>query len=132
VDENTTVEAAAQLMIDAGVSSLIIRPTARDDPYGIVTMRDIVNGLAEGVNPGETRVGAIASTPLIVVTPGVPLNYIARLMKRASLRHIVVFNGREVVGVVSNVDIVRAVAKGQFAPRVPTEAQGSREVITEA
>ncbi|HEY5605366.1 MAG TPA: CBS domain-containing protein, partial [Thermoplasmata archaeon] len=39
---------------------------------------------------------------------GVPIAYAARLMKRANLRHLAVFNGREIVGVLSAYDFMKA------------------------
>ena len=52
---------------------------------------------------------ALATSPLVMITSGVPLSYAARLMKRANVRHLAVFNGREIVGVLSASDIVRAI-----------------------
>ncbi len=111
ISEDATLQAAAKRMADAHVNSLIVRPEAKEDPFGIITSTDIVDAIADGRDPAATAVGDVAAAPLVVVTPGVPLAYAARLMKRASCRHLAVFNGREVVGVLSAFDIVKAVAQ---------------------
>jgi len=112
ISEDATLQAAAKRMADARVNSLIVRPEGKEDPFGIVTSTDIVDSLADGINPEEAKVRDVATAPLVTVTPGVPLAYAARLMKRANLRHLAVFNGREVVGVLSAYDIVRAIGRG--------------------
>jgi len=111
IPEDATLEAAARKMASARVNSLIVRPEGKEDPFGIVTSTDVVDALADGLNLEETRVAQIATAPLVTVTPGVPIEYAARLMKKTNLRHLAVFNGREVVGVLSAYDIAKAIAK---------------------
>ncbi len=109
VPEEATLEIAAKRMAELKVNSLVVRPEEKEQPYGILTSTDIVDAIAEGVEPAKTLVRDVASTPLVVITAGVPLRYAARLMKRANVRHLAVFNGREIVGVLSASDIVRAI-----------------------
>lgn len=123
ISEDATLQAAAKRMTDARVNSLIVRPEGKEEPFGIVTSTDIVDALADGINPEEARVGDVATAPLVTVTPGVPLAYAARLMKRANLRHLAVFNGREVVGVLSAFDIVRALGRGGGVAAHPEEPE---------
>ncbi len=111
IPEDATLEAAAKRMTDEGVNSLVVRPEGKDEPFGIVTSTDIVDAIAEGIEPAAVLVRDMGTTPLIVVTPGVPLRHAARLMKRANVRHLAVFNGREVVGVLSAFDIVKAIGR---------------------
>lgn len=121
VGEDASVQDAARVMVRDGISSLIVHPAGREEPYGIITTRDVANAFADGMDLAEARVWEVASTPLVVVTPGVPVAYVARLMKKAGLRHIAVFNGREVVGIISNMDVVRAVAHARLEPPVAVE-----------
>lgn len=111
ISEDATLQAAAKRMADARVNSLIVRPEAKEDPFGIITSTDIVDALSDGMNPEEVRVADVATSPLVTVTPGVPVVSAARLMKRANLRHLAIFNGREIVGVLSAYDIARAVGR---------------------
>jgi CBS domain-containing protein len=109
VPEEATLEIAAKRMAEMKVNSLVVRPEGEEEPYGILTSTDIVDAIAEGVEPGKSLVRDVATTPLVVITPGVPLGYAARLMKRVNVRHLAVFNGRDIVGVLSASDIVRAI-----------------------
>lgn len=111
IPEDATLEAAAKRMADLGVNSLVIRPDRKDDPFGILTSTDIVDAIAEGIEPAQALVRDRSMAPIVVVTPGVPLHYAARLMRRTNVRHLAVFNGREIVGVLSASDIVRAVGQ---------------------
>lgn len=111
VSEDATLQAAAKRMADAKVNSLIVRPEGREEPFGIITSSDVVDALADGRDPSTSLVGEVATAPLVTVTPGVPLAYAARLMRRANLRHLAVFNGREVVGIVSSYDVVKAIGR---------------------
>jgi len=111
IPEDATLLAAAALMATARVNSLVVQPTGRDEPYGIVTTTDIVDALADGLDLEETKVMAVATTPLVTVTPNVPLEYAARLMRRTNLRHLAVFNGKAVVGLLSAFDITKAIAR---------------------
>ena len=109
VPEHETIEVAAKRMAELKVNSLVVRPAGSDDPFGILTSTDIVDAIAEGVEPSKALVRDLATSPLVMITSGVPLSYAARLMKRANVRHLAVFNGREIVGVLSASDIVRAI-----------------------
>ncbi len=111
IAEDATIQAAARRMSDARVNSLVVRPEAKEDPFGIVTSTDIVNAVASGLDPATVPVREIAAAPLIIVTPGVPLAYAARLMKTSNLRHLAVFNGREIVGILSAYDVMKAVGE---------------------
>lgn len=111
ISEDATLQAAAKRMADARVNSLIVRPEGREEPFGIVTSTDIVDAIADGMDGSLALVRDVATAPLVTVTPGVPLAYAARLMKRANLRHLAVFNGKEVVGIVSGFDVIRAIGR---------------------
>ena len=130
VSEDATLQAAAKRMADAKVNSLIVRPEGREEPFGIVTSSDVVDALAEGRDPGTSLVGEIATAPLVTVTPGVPLPYAARLMRRANLRHLAVFNGREVVGILSSYDVVKGI--GRWGSLAAGGDQGDEVEITSA
>lgn len=110
IEQSAMLVEAARRMVEENVSSLVVIPIAKDEPFGIITSKDIVNALADGCDVKVTKVGEVAATPLVVITPGVPISYAAKMMKRTNMRHLAVFNGREIVGIISNVDILRAIA----------------------
>jgi len=130
ISEDATLQAASKRMTDARVNSLVVRPEGREDPFGIITSTDIVDAVADGLDPTLAMVRDVATAPLVTVTPGVPVAYAARLMKRANLRHLAVFNGREVVGILSGYDIVKAI--GRWGILAATLEEGEEVELTSA
>jgi predicted transcriptional regulator len=49
------------------------------------------------------------SKPLITVSPGLALKYCARLFNHTDIRRAPVFDGKEIVGILSNTDIFKAI-----------------------
>jgi CBS domain-containing protein len=110
IEEHASVEAAASRMIAKGISALVVSPRDAEAPYGIITTSDIAGAYGRGMPGDWAQVADVMSSPLLLVTPTVPAVYVARLMDRASVRHVAVFNGRDVVGVISTRDILKVVA----------------------
>ncbi|MBA3062675.1 MAG: CBS domain-containing protein [Atribacteria sp.] len=57
----------------------------------------------------EVKVFEIMSKPLITVSPGLALKYCARLFNHTGIRRAPVFDGKEIVGILSNTDIFKAI-----------------------
>jgi len=106
--EETLWDAAIQ-MSEYNIGSLIVNPKEKDEPFGIITRKDILKVYAEGVDLRETTVDKIANAPLIIVSPGMPIFYAAKIMTKTNLKHLAVFNGQQIVGIISNTDIIKAV-----------------------
>src|SRR3989337_4173871 len=108
ISEDSSVFTAAKAMADRRINSLVVWPTERDEPYGILTSSDVIDALADGLDLERTQVADLKHTPLVLVTPGVRVQDAARMMMRLNLRHLAVFNGKTIVGVVSNFDLMAA------------------------
>ncbi|MFQ5593706.1 MAG: CBS domain-containing protein [Anaerolineae bacterium] len=115
IHHDATVAEAMQLMYEKRVSSLLIEPRSDlVDTHGFVSRRDIVEKVvAKGRRPEDCRVAEIMSKPLVSVPPDCALRDCAILMNRASIRRVLVFDGRKIVGIVSNTDILRAATEGE-------------------
>lgn len=109
IDGGATVADAVRRMRQLKVSSLLVNRRTHDDAWGIVTRKDVVGKvIAPGKDPAQVKVFDIMSKPLITVSPGLSLKYCARLMDHANIRRAPVFDGKEVVGILSNTDIFNA------------------------
>lgn len=104
-----TVGEALKRMRERKVSSLIVERRDQDDAFGIITKKDIVTKV---VDPGptrrnlsETKVYEVMSKPLITVSPGLQVKYCARLMHATGVTRTPVFDGKEIVGILSMTDI---------------------------
>lgn len=108
---NATLTDAIWKMKDAGTSSLIIEPRSKGDAYGILTRKDIVEkAVAAGpkrLNFSQHKVYEVMTKPLVTVSPGLKVKYAVRLMKSEGVRRLPVFDGKEMVGVISNTDVFR-------------------------
>jgi CBS domain-containing protein len=110
IDGNQSVANAIKLMREKGVSSLVVNRRGEEDTWGMVTRKDVVNKIVDpGKDPHEARVFEIMSKPLITVSPGLALKYCARLINHAGIRRAIVFDGNEIVGILSDNDIFNAI-----------------------
>ena len=114
IDGSATVAEAVRLMRKLRVSSLIVKKRNHDDAWGIVVRKDVVNKVIDpGKDPDKVRVFEIMTRPLIMVSPGLALKYCARLMHQAGIRRAPVFDGKNIVGMISNTDIFLALDVGR-------------------
>lgn len=110
VEGKETVADAIKVMRDKKVSSLLVNRRGKEDAWGILTRKDVVNKIVDpGRNPKEVKVFEIMTKPLVMVSPGLALKYCARLFHHAGIRRAPVFDGKDVIGIVSNTDIFNAV-----------------------
>ena len=109
IDGSSTVAKALKKMRENKVSSLIVRQRDRADAWGIITKKDIVTKV---IDPGPTRrnlsttkVHEIMSKPLVTVSPGLAIKYCIRLMAKAGVTRAPVFDGKEIIGILSFTDV---------------------------
>ena len=102
-----TIQDAARLMKDKDIGSLPVCEGRK--VVGMVTDRDItVRGVAEGRNPGSTRVGDVMSRDVISVKDDSKLDDAERLMHDRQLRRLPVLNGEgELVGYLAMARVAR-------------------------
>jgi len=109
IDGKQTAFDAIKMMREKKVSSLLVNRRGKEDAWGIVTRKDVVNKIVDpGKNPKDVRVHEIMSKPLVMVSPGLALKYCARLFHQTGIRRAPVFDGKEIIGIVSNTDIFNA------------------------
>jgi len=115
ISGSASVAEAVRKMRERKVSSLIVERRSPDDAFGIITRKDVVTKV---VSPGkkfsEVKVHEIMTKPLVMMSPGLELKYCARLMAMTGIRRAPVFDGKEIVGILSNTDIFHAAAEGKL------------------
>jgi CBS domain-containing protein len=101
-----TLREAAAMMAEKRIGAALVSddetPVAR-----IVTERDILLSLGAGEDPDSERVADHMSDSVIAASPDWSLERAAAEMSRRGIRHLVVYEGPELVGVLSMRDIVR-------------------------
>ncbi|TET92913.1 MAG: CBS domain-containing protein [Desulfobacteraceae bacterium] len=110
IEGNETVANAIRLMKEKGVSSLVVNRRDLEDTWGIMTRKDVVSKVVNpGRDPDEIRVFEIMTKPLVMISPGLELKYCARLFNQTGIRRAPVFDGKEIVGILSNTNIFFAI-----------------------
>jgi signal-transduction protein with cAMP-binding, CBS, and nucleotidyltransferase domain len=106
VGPSHTLREAASMMVDAGTGAALVFDDQSPTP-GIVTERDLLNSIGAGEDPDVEQVGDHMSEGVIAAAPDWSLERAAAEMSRRGVRHLVVFDGGNAVGVLSMRDIVR-------------------------
>ena len=110
IEGTATVADAVRMMKEKKVSSLFVNRRGQEDAWGIVTRKDVVTKVVDpGKDPAEVKVFEIMSKPLVTVSPGLALKYCARLFHATGIRRAPVFDGTEIIGILSNTDIFNAI-----------------------
>jgi CBS domain-containing protein len=102
-DANDTFTDVAKILHDNRISSVIVKTDGK--PAGIVTERDLVNVVADGLNPTEVRVSNRMTTDLATVEPRTDIAEAAKLMADRGIRHLPVIEKGELAGVISIRDL---------------------------
>lgn len=107
IDGIATVREALRIMKQRDIKSLVVNRRSKDDAYGIVTLYDIVNKvITRGLQLDITNVCDIMSKPLITVSQGLQVKYVAGMMSQFDVKRAVIIEDGELVGIVSMEDIV--------------------------
>jgi CBS domain-containing protein len=104
------VRRAAELMSEHGLSHLLVVEPGSDRPVGVISTLDIaavLGGVATRAHAGGgTRVDELMTTPVVTVSPETPLKDVAALLVDRRIAAAPVVRDGEILGVVSEADIV--------------------------
>jgi CBS domain-containing protein len=106
VGPSHTLREAATMMVGKGVGAALVSDDELPVPC-IVTERDILGSLGRGEDPDVELVSAHMSEGVVAASPDWSLEHAASEMSTRGIRHLVVFDEAELVGVLSIRDIVR-------------------------
>lgn len=114
---HTLREAAAQMAERRVGAAVVLDPDAPGP--GVITERDILRSVAAGEEPDQERVAEHLTSELTFASPDWSLEQAAVAMVRGGFRHLVVVEGRELVGMLSMRDIVRCWTADGATSEVP-------------
>jgi CBS domain-containing protein len=106
VGPSHTLREAARMMVEKGIGAALVTDDERPVPC-IVTERDILNSIGRGEDPDTELVSAHMSEGVVAASPDWSLEHAASEMSTRGIRHLVVFEGGNLVGILSIRDIVR-------------------------
>ena len=101
-----TLKEVGQSFADQGVSTLLV--TEGGKYVGIVSDKRLAReGIAKGLNPETTTVRAIMREHMLLIESAQPVREAQTMMKSHGVRHLVVTEQGNIVGVVSISDLIR-------------------------
>ncbi len=106
VDASTTLRQAASVLNDAGVGCIVVG--SPDQVEGVVSERDILRSVAEGLDLETTLVSSVESTHLKWATPDSTVGEVVDEMMGNYVRHVLVGEDARLVGMVSMRDVLAA------------------------
>jgi CBS domain-containing protein len=109
IEASAPVYNAIEKMVDRRIRSILIKPEDERDVHGIVTARDIVfKVIGKNLDPNKVRIEEIASKPVISVDKDMDIDHVISLMNKFNIARVFVSEGKEIIGVVSLLDIMAA------------------------
>lgn len=106
IEAEATVAEAIEKMKQWNVTSLLVGRKGATDTWGFMSQTDVIEKVvAEGRDPEVVQVHEIMTKPVITVPSNCSLQDCASLMARADIRRVLVFDGQDIVGIVSSSDI---------------------------
>ena len=104
VDPRSNLFEAAALMRSHQVSALAVLDG--EEPAGIITERDLVRALADGLAPAETRVSNYMTQSPVTIELEARAAEAATLMQKHHVRHLLVIEHGRVAGCISVRDLL--------------------------
>lgn len=101
-----TLREAARQMTEKGVGAAVVIDEAEPGP-GIISERDILRSLGRGEDPDAEKVADHRRATVISASPEWSLERAAMEMSKRRIRHLLIVDSGEVVGMLSIRDIVR-------------------------
>jgi signal-transduction protein with cAMP-binding, CBS, and nucleotidyltransferase domain len=106
VGPSHTLREAAEKMVEKGTGAALVID-AELPALSVVTERDLLISVARGQDPDREQVADHMSQGVLAAAPDWSLERAAAEMSRRGVRHLVVFDEAEAIGVLSMRDIVR-------------------------
>jgi CBS domain-containing protein len=126
LDSYASVLDAAKEMANKKVSSLVIK-TSFGNVIGILTERDIVNIIANGVPPDGIIASSLMSSPIVSIHATMTMEEAARIMIQNKIRHLLVTKKEKgsvlestILGILSVSDLARYLLKQRISSSTTT------------
>jgi CBS domain-containing protein len=102
----TTLQAVADELAGDQIGLVVLGSLG--DVEGVISERDIVRAVAEGLDPIETPAESVASTNIVWCDETATVNEVAAVMMAQYVRHVLLEAGGHLVGIVSARDLLGA------------------------
>ena len=106
VEQNDTLRDVAKELTADDIGAVLVKSSG--GPVGVVSERDITVAVAMGFDVDVEQVKTAMSVDLVASPATAPIADVGRLMVRSGVRHVIVRDGSQVLGVVSMRDVLGA------------------------
>ena len=111
VTKEDSLLGAATLLAEEEIGVLVVFDS--HGLVGILSERDVIRAIADGCELHDTEVHEYMTESPVVVDADTEADEALQRMSEAAIRHLVVASGRDVTGVISMRDLVRALDPAQ-------------------
>lgn len=115
-----TLREAATKMVERNVGAAIVIDETLPGP-AIISERDLLTSVGKGEDPDTERVGDHMSGKVISAAPDWSLEQAAAEMAQRSIRHLLVVDAGEVIGMLSMRDVMRVWSSEGATSEVPPQ-----------
>jgi signal-transduction protein with cAMP-binding, CBS, and nucleotidyltransferase domain len=105
VDGDLSAADAAEIIVTEGIGSVVV-----EEPRGVVTKTDLVEGIRDGTEFGETTVSEVMTSPVVTVAPDADVQTVVNRMEDHGLKRLVLSSDAELVGIVTVTDLAATFA----------------------
>jgi CBS domain-containing protein len=121
---------ALSMMVRHKIGSIVAVENGK--PVGILTERDVSIRTAKGQNVRSMLIKNTMSKDLMTITPSTEVWQAVELMVRKDLRRLPVVEGDNLVGMVTERDILRWLVKVAYEPNLPEDLKKLLETRAQA
>lgn len=108
INKQQSVLDVAKRMTERNVSSVVITDN-KDRIVGILTERDIVRSVTNGVEASRASASSLMTHPVVSIEPDLSIEDAARIMAQKKVRHLMVQDpsSQQVIGIITLTDLAR-------------------------
>lgn len=117
IESKENVGSAAKIMVQHDIGSVVVVEGKR--PIGIMTERDITKEVVKGDGLLKVPVKNIMTKKLVTAKPEMSLQEAFELMLRNKIRRLPVLENDNLVGIVTEKDLMRWVLRVSYEPNIP-------------
>jgi CBS domain-containing protein len=117
IDSKGNLESAAQIMVEHEIGSVVVVEGKR--PVGMITERDITKQVIKGGGVLKEPVKNLMTKKIVTAPPDMSIQEAFELMLMNKIRRLPVLENNNLIGIVTEKDLMRWVLRVSYEPNVP-------------
>jgi CBS domain-containing protein len=121
MESKGNIGSAAQTMVQHEIGSVVV--VEGKQPVGIITERDITKQVIKGSTVLKEPVKNVITKALVTAPPDMSIQEAFELMLKNKIRRLPVLENNNLVGIVTEKDLMRWVLRVSYEPNIPKHIQ---------